>query len=61
MSNNPSEKQVFYSTGVRGLDKILGGGLLLGENVLWEVESGTFAREFLYSFMRQGIIEGNQV
>jgi len=61
LSNNPSEKQVFYSTGVKGLDKILGGGLLLGENVLWEVESGTFAREFLYSFMRQGIIEGNQV
>ncbi|MEM3874330.1 MAG: hypothetical protein QXU45_04285 [Candidatus Bathyarchaeia archaeon] len=61
MSNNPNEKQVFYSTGVKGLDKLLGGGLLLGENVLWEVESGTFAREFLYSFMRQGIIEGNQV
>jgi len=55
------EKPVFYSTGVKGLDKLLGGGLLLGENVLWEVESGTFAREFLYSFMRQGIIEGNQV
>jgi KaiC/GvpD/RAD55 family RecA-like ATPase len=55
------EKPVFYSTGVKGLDKLLGGGLLLGENVLWEVESGTFAREFLYSFIRQGIIEGNQV
>jgi len=60
LSNN-DEKPVFYSTGVKGLDKLLGGGLLLGENVLWEVESGTFAREFLYSFMRQGIIEGNQV
>ncbi|MEM3783695.1 MAG: hypothetical protein QXY88_01505 [Candidatus Bathyarchaeia archaeon] len=55
------EKSVFHSTGVKGLDKLLGDGLLLGENVLWEVESGTFAREFLYSFMRQGIIEGNQV
>ncbi len=61
MANNPDEKQVFYSTGVKGLDKLLGGGLLLGENVLWEVESGTFAREFLCSFMRQGILEGNQV
>ncbi len=61
MTSNSGEKQVFYSTGVKGLDKLLGAGLLLGENVLWEVESGTFAREFLYSFMRQGIIEGNQV
>jgi len=61
LANNPDEKQVFYSTGVKGLDKLLGGGLLLGENVLWEVESGTFAREFLCSFMRQGILEGNQV
>jgi KaiC/GvpD/RAD55 family RecA-like ATPase len=56
-----NEKPVFHSTGVKGLDKLLGNGLLLGENILWEVESGTFAREFLYSFMRQGIIEGNQV
>jgi KaiC/GvpD/RAD55 family RecA-like ATPase len=52
---------VFYSTGIKSLDQLLGGGLLLGENVLWEIESGTFAREFLYSFMKQGIIEGNQV
>ena len=39
----------------------MGGGLLLGENVLWEIESGTFAMEFLYLFMRQGVTEGNQV
>jgi len=56
-----SEQGVFYSTGVKKLDQLLGGGLLLGENVLWEIESGTFAREFLYSFIRQGITEGNQV
>jgi KaiC/GvpD/RAD55 family RecA-like ATPase len=29
--------------------------------VLWEIESGTFAREFLYAFIRQGITERNQV
>jgi KaiC/GvpD/RAD55 family RecA-like ATPase len=51
----------FYSTGIKGLDQLLGGGLLLGENVLLEIESGTFAREFLYAFIRQGVIEGNQV
>jgi KaiC/GvpD/RAD55 family RecA-like ATPase len=56
-----TEQPVFYSTGIKSLDQLLGGGLLLGENVLWEIESGTFAREFLYSFIRQGIIEGNQV
>ncbi len=56
-----SEKAVFYSTGIKSLDQLLGGGLILGENVLWEIESGTFAREFLYSFIKQGIIEGNQV
>ena len=49
------------STGIRPLDQLLGGGLFLGENVVWEVESATFAREFLYNFMKQGIIEGNQV
>ena len=56
-----TEQAGFYSTGIKSLDQLLGGGLLLGENVLWEIESGTFAREFLYSFIRQGIIEGNQV
>jgi len=61
LSSNNDEKPAFYSTGIKGLDKLLSGGLLLGENVLWEVESGMFAKESLYSFMRQGIIEGNQV
>ncbi|MEM3577671.1 MAG: hypothetical protein QXX51_04365 [Candidatus Bathyarchaeia archaeon] len=56
-----SEKQMPHSTGIKSLDKLLEGGLFLGENVLWEVESGTFAREFLYSFMRQGLLEGKQV
>ncbi|MGQ9550931.1 MAG: hypothetical protein ACUVUE_00755 [Candidatus Bathycorpusculaceae bacterium] len=50
-----------YSTGIKSLDKLLGGGLFLGENVLWEIESGTFAREFLYAFMKQGIVEEKQV
>lgn len=57
----PNEQPVLHSTGIKQLDQLLDGGLTLGENVLWEIESGTFAREFLYSFMRQGIIEGNQV
>jgi KaiC/GvpD/RAD55 family RecA-like ATPase len=61
VQNLLNEHATAYSTGIKSLDKLLGGGLLLGENVLWEIESGTFAREFLYSFMRQGIIEGNQV
>jgi KaiC/GvpD/RAD55 family RecA-like ATPase len=50
-----------YSTGIRSLDKLLDGGLYLGENLVLEVESGTFAREFLYSFMRQGVVDKNQV
>jgi KaiC/GvpD/RAD55 family RecA-like ATPase len=49
------------STGIRTLDRLLGGGLFMGENVVLEVESGTFAREFLYSFMRQGVEESSQV
>lgn len=49
------------STGIKPLDQLLGGGLFLGENVVWEIESATFAREFLYNFMRQGIVEGDQV
>jgi len=57
----PTNDAVFHSTGIKSLDQLLDGGLLLGENVLLEIESGTFAREFLYSFMRQGIIEGTQV
>jgi len=50
-----------YSTGVKDLDEILEGGLFLGENVVWEVESGTFTREFMAAFMKQGIAEGNSV
>jgi KaiC/GvpD/RAD55 family RecA-like ATPase len=49
------------STGIKSLDKILEGGLFLGENVVWAVESATFAREFLYAFMKQGIMDGDQV
>lgn len=50
-----------YSTGIQGLDEILEGGLFHGENVVWEAESGTFAREFMSAFLRQGIKEGNSV
>ena len=57
----PNQHGIFHSTGIERLDRLLAGGLLLGENVLWETESGTFAREFVSSFIRQGIIEGNQV
>jgi len=57
----PTGHSVFYSTGIETLDKLLGGGLLPGENVLWQIESGTFAREFVDAFVRQGIIEGKQV
>lgn len=58
MTNEEAKR---YSTGVKRLDKILEGGLFLGENVVWEVESGTFAREFVSAFMKQGIAEGNSV
>lgn len=60
-STLPEEQQQFSSTGVKGLDQLLGGGLILGENAVWEVESGAFIREFRYAFMKQGIREGNQV
>lgn len=50
-----------YSTGILKLDEVLEGGLFLGENVVWEAESGTFAREFMAAFIKQGIIEGNSV
>jgi len=56
-----NEKESKLSTGIKPLDQLLEGGLFLGENVVWEVESATFAREFFYNFIRQGIVEGNQV
>ncbi len=49
------------STGIPGLDKVLEKGLILGENVVWEYETGTFVNEFSHNFMRQGIAEKNQV
>jgi len=52
---------MYYSTGIKGLDKLLNGGLILGENVVWEVEIGTFSSEFYKTFMKQGITENNQV
>lgn len=54
-------KQRLCSTGIESLDRLLDGGLFLGENVLWELESGTFAREILNAFMEEGIARGNQV
>jgi len=55
------QRQQKASTGIQELDTLLGGGLVLGENVVWEVESGTFALEFLFAFMRQGLADGSQV
>lgn len=49
------------STGILALDEILGKGLILGENIVWEYETGTFIHEFLQNFMRQGIEDKNQV
>jgi KaiC/GvpD/RAD55 family RecA-like ATPase len=49
------------STGIPVLDDILGDGLILGENVVWEYETGTFVNEFLQNFMRKGIEEEKQV
>lgn len=49
------------STGIPVFDKILGNGLILGENVVWEYETGTFVHEFLQNFMQQGIKEKKQV
>lgn len=48
-----------WSTGIPGLDRVLEGGLFLGENVVWEAETGTFAREFMDAFIKQGIAEGS--
>ncbi len=55
------ERTQRYSTGITVLDDVLEGGLFLGENVVWEVESGTFAREFMAAFMKQGIEEDKTV
>ncbi len=55
------EQERRYSTGILDLDKILEGGLFLGENVVWEVESGTFAHKFMDAFVKQGIDDGNSV
>ena len=52
---------MYYSTGIEHLNELLGGGLILGENVLWEIETGTFAHEFLLAFAKQSIEEDNQV
>jgi KaiC/GvpD/RAD55 family RecA-like ATPase len=49
------------STGIPSLDYLLGKGLNIGENVVWEHETGTFVHEFFQIFMRQGIKEKNQV
>jgi KaiC/GvpD/RAD55 family RecA-like ATPase len=54
-------KNQMSSTGIKSLDSLLDGGLFIGENVLLEIEPGTFVREFLYSFMRQGIKDKKQV
>jgi KaiC/GvpD/RAD55 family RecA-like ATPase len=49
------------STGIPGLDELLDGGLILGENVVWEIETGTFPLEFVNAFIKQGIAEKKQV
>lgn len=54
-------RSAMFSTGIKTLDELLEGGFSLGENVLWETESGTFAREFFFAFMKQGVVDGRQV
>jgi KaiC/GvpD/RAD55 family RecA-like ATPase len=55
------EKGMRYSTGVKNLDEALDGGLFAGENVVWEVETGTFSWEFISAFIKEGVMEGNSV
>lgn len=52
------EQEKRHSTGIQDLDDLLEGGLFLGENVLWEAESGTFPREFMDAFIKCGIEDG---
>ena len=52
---------MYCSTGIPGLDKLLGKGLIIGENVVWEYETGTFVNEFVQNFVKQGIEEEKQV
>ena len=50
----------FESTGITDLDKLL-GGFLIGDNVILEVENGTFPEIFLQSFMKKSLSEGLDV
>ncbi len=44
------------STGIKGLDDIL-HGLILGDNVVWQVDSIDDYREFVSAFARQALLE----
>jgi KaiC/GvpD/RAD55 family RecA-like ATPase len=53
--------KMVYSTGIPGLDKLLGKGLIIGENVVWQYETGTFVNEFIQNFIKTGIQSNHQV
>lgn len=50
----------FESTGIKDLNKLM-GGFLIGDNVILEVENGTFPEIFLESFMKESLNKNHDV
>lgn len=49
-----------WSTGIKDLDKLL-GGLFIGDNVILETEVGCFVERFIYHFMQEGLRRNKDV
>ena len=50
-----SQSKITLTSGVADLDRLLGGGIFLGDNVIWYDDAGSLAPVFCLNFIRFGL------
>ncbi len=52
-----SEPKIIVSSGVEDLDRLLGGGIFIGDNVVWYDDAGSLAPIFCHNFIRRSLAD----
>jgi transcriptional regulator with XRE-family HTH domain/archaellum biogenesis ATPase FlaH len=53
-----NDAHITVSSGIEDLDRLLGGGILIGDNVVWYDDAGSLAPVFCHNFIRRSLADG---
>jgi len=53
-----NQSHLAVSSGIEDLDRLLGGGLFIGDNVVWYDDAGSLAPVFCHNFIRRSLADG---